>query len=150
VEMQDVELRHPLGDPVEHDDVVGQRIVDAVEPECARHNGAQFRLGARIAAGEQGHLMALGHQLFRQPGYHPLGTAIEPRRHAFDQRRYLCNFHEPGPSSAAYSQRLGKASGSPHCCNCAKMGDICWVPAIDSSLATLSLKSLMAKDFIGY
>ena len=29
-------------------------------------------------------------------------------------------------------------------------GDICRVPEIDSLLATLTLKSLMAKDFIGY
>ena len=93
VEMQDIEFRHPLGDPVQHDDVVRQGIVNAVEPERAGHDRGELRLGARIAAGEQGHIMALGDQFFRQPRYHAFGAAIKARRNAFHQWRNLCNLH---------------------------------------------------------
>jgi len=65
----------------------------AVEPERARHDRSEFRLGARIAAGEQGHVMALGNQFLGQPRYHAFGAAIKARRNAFHQWRNLCNFH---------------------------------------------------------
>src|SRR5262249_44257348 len=47
----------------------------------------------RIAAGEQGHVVAEPHQLLRQVGDDALGAAIEPGRNALHQGGDLRNSH---------------------------------------------------------
>ena len=95
MEVQDVESSARVAHLVEHQHVIRDGIVDArVEPQRAGHaTGTQLRAGDRIAAGEQGHVVALAHQLFGQVGDDTFGSAIESRRHAFHQRRNLRDFH---------------------------------------------------------
>ncbi len=94
VEMQDVEILRIAADPVEHEHVVGDRVVD-IGVETQRHRRAADQVGGgdRVPAGKQRHLVALPHQLIREVGYNSLGSAIKPRWHALDERTNLRNFH---------------------------------------------------------
>ena len=47
----------------------------------------------RNRRGEEGDLVALTHELLRQPGDDPLGPAVEFGRNRFGQRRNLRNPH---------------------------------------------------------
>ena len=92
--MQDVEILRIAADPVEHEHVVGNRVVD-IGVETQRHRRATDQVGGgdRVPAGKQRHLVALPDQLIREVGYNSLGSAIKPRWHALDERTNLRNFH---------------------------------------------------------
>src|SRR5437763_9818606 len=93
--MNDVEISFPAPDPIEHHQVIDKRILDPlIAPE--RHFTARLQgcSGARIAAGEQCHLVPLPDQLFGQVGDDTLATTIEPRRTTFVQRGDLRDSHD--------------------------------------------------------
>ena len=56
--------------------------------------GTRLGLGLRVAAGEQGHVVAELDQRVGQVGDDALGAAIEPRRDAFVQRGDLGDLHD--------------------------------------------------------
>ena len=58
-----------------------------------RYAGHEIGRRDRIAARKQRDVVAERHQFLGQVGDDPFGAAIEPRRHAFDKRRDLCDFH---------------------------------------------------------
>ena len=89
VEVQDIELGSHLPDLVEHQQMIGDGVLDGIlpkSPPAARH---QICAGHRISAGEQGHIVPLRDQLFREVRDDALCSAVVTRRHAFDQRRDL-------------------------------------------------------------
>ena len=98
----------PLKDLLEHHDMMGVAVhAVLVQAQRMPAGGDELCLGHRIAAREQGDLVALPDELLRQVGHHPLRPAIVFRRHAFVQRRNLGNFHRlvsgeapPDPSLA--------------------------------------------------
>ncbi len=51
------------------------------------------RRGHLIPAGEEGHIVALPNELFRQVRNHPLGTSVAFGGNTFIQRSDLCNSH---------------------------------------------------------
>jgi hypothetical protein len=60
MEVQDVELIGHLSHLVEHDDVVGNGVLDArIKPQSELAAGLQAGGRPRISAGEQGHVMPL-------------------------------------------------------------------------------------------
>ena len=91
--MQDIEFLLPRRHLVQHDDIVWRRVMHAGQPEGARHHRLQPGPGDGIPGCEQRHLVTRGDQLLGQPGYHPLGSAIQGRRNAFHQGGDLCNSH---------------------------------------------------------
>ncbi len=73
---------------------VNERLLDSwVQTQGRRDHGVQFRLRHRVAAREQGNVMPLPHQLFGQIRDDPLGAAVEPGRHTFNQRGDLRDLH---------------------------------------------------------
>jgi hypothetical protein len=101
--MQEVELVRALPDRFQHHDVVGQRVPHAVV-QAERHLRAGNEIGAgdRVAAGEQGHVVPLRNQFFRQVGDDALGTTIEFRRHTLVER---CNLGDPHVAGASLERR---------------------------------------------
>ena len=94
MKVENVELIGSPADPVEHPEVIDERVLDlAVEPQSFLAAGLQASGGPRIAAGEQRHLVSLPNQFFRHIGDDPLGATVEPWRTAFVERRYLRDFH---------------------------------------------------------
>ena len=94
VEMQDVERGCHPPHLVEHHHVVGDRVDDArAQPERLGAAGHEPGPGARMAAGEQRHVVALRHQLLREVGDDPLRPAVKARGHALDQRGNLGDSH---------------------------------------------------------
>jgi hypothetical protein len=94
MEMQDVELIRPSSHLIERDHIVGERVEDA-RIEAERLPAASDELGRcnRIAAREQGHLVALPDKLIAEIGDDTFGAAVEPGRHALDQGRNLRDSH---------------------------------------------------------
>jgi hypothetical protein len=87
VEMQNVEFKRMLHDLVEHHHVIRDRIVPlGIQPK--RSVGARNEVCARdrVAACEQGHIMTLSHEFFREVRDDPFSSAIESWGHALDQR----------------------------------------------------------------
>ena len=94
MEMKDVELISPATDLIEHDDMIGDMVLDlGIQPKRLLRTAHKFRAGPRIAAGEERHLVALRHQLFRQIGNDPFRAAVETRRATFDERGNLGDLH---------------------------------------------------------
>ena len=99
MEMEDVERAGQGADAVEHDDVGRNRILDArVEPQCGVAEGDEPGGGAGVAAGEQGHVVTLPHQLLGQVGDDALGASVQARRAAFVQGSDLRDFHGGSPA----------------------------------------------------
>src|SRR2546423_4936616 len=94
VEMQNVELIGLVIDPVEHEHVIGDRIVDVgIQPQ-RRWNTTYELCGCdRISTCKQRHIMPQTDQFVSEVGYDAFGTAIQPWWHALDERRNLRNFH---------------------------------------------------------
>jgi hypothetical protein len=95
MEVQDVEGVRQAPDVVEHHGMIGQvaaHVALAAQRSCA----ARHKLGGglRIGAGEQRDLVTLADQLLGEIGHDPFRATVEARRHAFDEGRYLGNFHE--------------------------------------------------------
>ncbi len=65
-------------------------------------------LGAGLAAGEQGNLVAQLHQGVGQVRRHPLGAAVEPGRDSFIERRNLGDAHD----RFSFSRRPARQAGS--------------------------------------
>ena len=61
-----------------------------------RNTGIQLCTGARIAAGEQHHLVAPPHQFFGQVMHNPFGSPIALWGTTFMQRRDLSDAHDQG------------------------------------------------------
>jgi hypothetical protein len=94
VEVQHVELGGEVDHVLHHGDVVRHGVVaPRIEPQPARRHGVQPRRGHGIGGGEQGDVLAHVHQRLGKVRHHPLGTAIELRRHALVQRRDHGNPH---------------------------------------------------------
>ena len=94
VKMNHVELTRPATDLFEHDHVVWKRVLyPRVGPQGRVTARDQFGGGKGVAAGEQCDIVALADQLFGEVVNDALRAAIEPRRHALDQRRDLSDLH---------------------------------------------------------
>lgn len=94
VEMKDVKFGGLLEGFFDQQDEVGD-LVEAVfvQAQGAPAGGHQPRLGHRVAAGKQRHLVALAHQLFGEVGDDPFRAPVVLRGDAFNRRRYLGNPH---------------------------------------------------------
>jgi hypothetical protein len=98
MKVQDVEFVGSFTQLIEHHHLMRDRIADRrVKPQRMGGAGHEFGSCNRIAAGKQRDLMTLRYQFLGQIGNHPLGTAIEARRHALEQRSNLCNPHAHFP-----------------------------------------------------
>src|SRR5947199_9343793 len=75
--MEDIEAGGILENPFEHADVVSKGIDAASQAERLRATGDQFRSRLRVAAGEQGYLVALSDQFLGQVGHHPFSAALQ-------------------------------------------------------------------------
>ena len=98
MEVQHVELVGPSSHLLQHHEVIGQWVLDdRIEPQ--RDVAAADQLGgcSGIAAGEQGDVMSLTHQLLGQVGNDPLGPAIELGRYTLGERSDLGDFHQQTP-----------------------------------------------------
>ena len=94
MEMQQIELRghaadfiehnHGVGNVVPHGRIESKGLLTAWDKSCA---------GKGITAGEQSDIVPLFDELLGEIGDDPFRAAVEPGRHAFDERRYLGNFH---------------------------------------------------------
>ena len=106
VEVQDVEVLRALADLLQHQQVVRQRIAHR-RVEAERGGGAFDQPGARlgIAAGEEGDVVALRHQLLGQVGDDALGAAVEPGRDALGQGRDLGDLHGWAPRGRGILRR---------------------------------------------
>jgi hypothetical protein len=94
VKVEAVEIIGAAVDLLDGAHVVGQGIHAAlVQPERSLAHRDQLGVGDRVAAGEQGDLVAGRHQLLGKIGNHPLGPTIEFGRNALEQRRDLGYFH---------------------------------------------------------
>ena len=94
VKMQDVELGRHAANLVEHQHVVGDDVfhrgVQSQRLRTARH---ELRRGDRLAAREQGHVMALRHQFLGDVRGDPFRAAVEPGRDALHQGSNLRDLH---------------------------------------------------------
>ena len=94
VEVQEVEIGGAPVDALQHHHVQRVGVAHrAVEPQRPRPRRFELRRRHRIAAGEQRHVVTERDQFLGQPGYHPLGAAIELGRDSLGQRRNLCDVH---------------------------------------------------------
>lgn len=98
MEVQDIETAREPAHALEHGDVQRHRIAHRVV-ETQRTRPCRFELcrGARVAAGEQRHVMAEGHKLFREPGNDALGASVQFRWDGLGQRCNLRDSHETPP-----------------------------------------------------
>ena len=84
VKVQDVELRGHAADFVEHNEMIRNGISHGrVETESAFAADLKSSGGDRVAAGEEGHIMALPDQFLGKIGDDSLGSPIQLRRAAF-------------------------------------------------------------------
>ena len=94
VKVQDVELRGHAADFVEHNEMIRNGISHGrVETQSPFAANVKSSGGDRVAAGEQGHVMALPNQFLGQVGNDSLSSPIQLGRTAFHQRRYLSDLH---------------------------------------------------------
>ena len=94
VEVQDVEIVGTFADPVQHQHIIRNWITHfRVEPQRRCRTTDKPRRGHRVAAREQGDVMAEADEFFREIGNDTLRAAIEPRRYALNKWRNLCDFH---------------------------------------------------------
>ena len=99
--MDEVEVREPIGHGAEMRDVGAELIVDAVvESKAARLSGHEPRRRARITRCEQRDVMTSPHELFGEPRDDALGTSVELRRDALEQRGDLSDPHDAYQSFA--------------------------------------------------
>jgi hypothetical protein len=83
---------------LDHQQMMHERI-DTVVIQTLRagNDRHQASAGDRVAAGKQRHLMPLSNKLLGQVGNDSLGAAVQLRRDAFSQWRYLRNPHDEPP-----------------------------------------------------
>ena len=90
VAVDDVELATAREDRGEGLEEVGARVVaEAARPQGRLDRGDETAGHLRVAAGEDGHVVAAPDQLGRQLEDDPLGAAVAGRRHALQGRRHL-------------------------------------------------------------
>lgn len=83
-----------IEDLVDHQEMVHQIVPRyPAEPKCPVAHRTQSGAGERIAAGEEGDIVAEPDQLLGKVGDHPFGAAVQLGRDALDQWSNLCNFH---------------------------------------------------------
>ena len=94
VEVENVEFAGSLPHLFQHHHVIGDRI-PGVWIQAQRLFGAfyEFRVGYRIAACEQRHLVPLPNEFFGQIGDNPLGAAVQFGRNTLEQRGNLRDSH---------------------------------------------------------
>src|SRR5271165_2047555 len=103
VKVDDVECVCGARNTIERYEMIRERILALrVEPQRAFARSLQSPQRLRIATGEQGHLMPLTNEFFRQIRNHPLGAPIELWRTALVQRRNLRNPHFPKPYHVSF------------------------------------------------
>jgi hypothetical protein len=94
VKVYDVELPGLAANQFHQPDVVWQRLpAIRIAPKGTLTSRRQGCAGLGIATGEQGDIMAELNQFFGEPGNNSFRSAIEFRRHAFVEWRYLCDSH---------------------------------------------------------
>ena len=94
VEVQDVERRSLPADPIQHHQVMRQRILHAgIEAQRDVGAGDQARGRFRIRSGEQRDIVSKLNQFVREVSDDALGAAVAAGRHAFDQRGNLSDAH---------------------------------------------------------
>src|ERR1700722_1280092 len=97
-------------------DMVRQRLATIrITPESALASGNESRRGFGVAASEQGDVVAQAHQLFSQVGNDALGPAVQFRRNALIERRYLCNTHNRSNSCFMISSDYRHAFWANRC-----------------------------------
>src|SRR5690606_28162610 len=94
VEVHDVELADALTQMFQLQDRIGQHVFHGrIQPKGLRNRGDELGGGLRVAAREQGNLVALADQLFGQIRYDAFGPAVQPGWNAFDEGCDLRNLH---------------------------------------------------------
>ena len=81
--------------------------------QAQRLGNTRHEFGGRlgIAAGKQGHIMALTHEFLGQPGHHPLGAAVEFGGNSLGQGGNLCDpHHNISVAAGLRSCRIGQRS----------------------------------------
>jgi hypothetical protein len=113
VEVDDVEAVRHLEHAVEHHRVPHQPLgTIRREPHAAAGDRHQAGLRARVAAREQGDVVAVLDQRLGQVRDDALGAAVAARRHALEQRRHLRDLHAgAGAGPAADGARALTGSG---------------------------------------
>jgi hypothetical protein len=79
---------------MQHGEVARGVIAVAEKAQALRMAGGKLGRSLRITAREQGHVVTLANEFFRDPRHDTLGAAIELRRHGFRERGNLGNAHE--------------------------------------------------------
>src|SRR5689334_10737527 len=93
MQVDDIELIDPSGQPFQHQDMRRHAVAYGSEAECLRADRIQLRLRLAIATGEQSHVMAEHRKLVAQISDNPLRPSVEFRRDRLGKRRYLRNPH---------------------------------------------------------
>jgi hypothetical protein len=94
VEVQHVELVRVAAHALDHQQVVGHGVGHlGIEAQRGWGAGDEARRGLRIGAREQGHVAPQPYQLLGKVRNDPLGTPVQPRRHALREGCYLCDLH---------------------------------------------------------
>ena len=112
VEMDHIELRQPPTDLAELKQM-GRQVAPkriGVEPDRLIAHRHQRRLGRRIRASKERHIMAKIDQRVAQKGDDALRSPIKPRRHRLIERGDLCDFH-----SGASSESRRRKGPAPRC-----------------------------------
>src|ERR1700761_6497725 len=116
MEMKNVEIICALAHHVHHQRVMRNDIGGkVVQSKSATTTGNETGRGDRVRTCKQRNVVAQAHELFSQISNDPLGTTIQARRNAFDERCNLRNFHEavsPSISANALSSS-GRFSANP-------------------------------------
>src|SRR5581483_2623666 len=114
--VDNVELTSALVDHSELDHRIRHRILGVyVQPQPAGTTGHEVSASSRIAAGEQGHVMAPPHQLLSQHGHHAFCPAVKRRRYGFDQRSHHRNSQTYSPFPVWPERRVVVLRLSPLC-----------------------------------
>ena len=84
--MDDVEIIGALAHLPQHGERAAKMIGNSRKPETLRRANDEVRFRLRSSAREQGDLVALADEFFRQPGNHTLCSTVQLWRYGFGQR----------------------------------------------------------------
>jgi hypothetical protein len=108
MEMQNVKFVSEPAYPIEHQQVIGDRVANiAVETQSGGRTANEFGSGDRIRGRKQRHIVTQANQFIREIANNSLGSTIKLRRHTLHKRRDLRNFHVFDPR--------GTGRGQPRC-----------------------------------
>ena len=94
MKMDEIEMVRVAQQLLEHHEVMRQGILArGIEPQRLWSCRDEPCLGHRVASGEQSDLMSARNELLGEIGDDPLGSSVELRRHALEQRSDLSHTH---------------------------------------------------------